>query len=209
MRKLVSKVKKVAAYQNAKSTVKGLLQREVVKLNVGCGTDYKEGWINIDNNSDHNIQRLDLNWDMRNPLPFPEESVDFIFNEHFFEHLPVDDGVKTMQELRRVLKPGGVMRIAMPNLESVVNSYMNVPLDEDPVIKEFGLNFIKTRAEWMNISFRWWGHMWLYDWEELDRRLRQAGFTRFKRQKLRKSKYRELANLEVRNGSTLIVEATK
>lgn len=178
-----------------------------IKLNIGCGTDYKKGWINIDNNSDNNIEKLDLNWDMRRPLPFENGSVDFIFNEHFFEHLPVSDGVKVMHDLKRVLKLGGVLRIAMPDLEMVVNSYLNVPLGKDPVIKEFKMGYIQTRAEWMNMSFRWWGHEWLYDWEELERRLREAGFTKIKRAKLHKSKYKELNNLEIRDGSYLIAEA--
>lgn len=193
--------------QNPEDLIKKV--KGLVKLNVGCGTDYKKGWINIDNNSDENIDKLDLNWDMRNPLPFPDGSVDYIFNEHFFEHLAPEDGVKVMGDLRRVLKPGGVLRIAMPDLEGVVNTYLHVPLSEDPVIKEFNIDFVKTRAEWMNMSMRWWGHMWLYDWEELERRLGEAGFTTVKRQKLRKSKHKELVDLEIRDGSLLIVEAIK
>lgn len=177
-------------------------------LNVGCGTDYKKGWINIDNNSDDNIEKLDLNWDLRNPLPFPDNSADFIFNEHFFEHLTVSEGQTAMRDLKRVLKPGGVMRIAMPDLEVVVNNYLHVPLDKDPVIKEFNID-AKTRAEWMNMSFRWWGHQWLYDWEELQRRLKEAGFTKMKRCKLRESKHKELRNLEIRDGSLLIAEVEK
>lgn len=189
-----------------KKLIKG---KKKIMLNVGCGTDYKKGWINIDNNSDNNIEQLDLNWDLRNPLPFADSSVDFVFNEHFIEHLTVDEAQVVIKDLMRVLKPGGVMRIAMPDLESVVNNYMNVPLDEDQVIKDYKLGFVKTRAEWMNMSFRWWGHMWLYDWEELKRRLHEAGYDDAKRCELRKSKYVELRNLEIRDGSLLIAEVTK
>jgi predicted SAM-dependent methyltransferase len=174
-----------------------------IKLNIGCGTDYKKGWINIDNNSDDNIEKLDLNWDLRNPLPFEDGSVDYIFNEHFFEHLTV------MVDLKRVLKDTGVLRIAMPDLEAVVDTYINVPLNKDPVIKEFKIDFIQTRAEWMNMSFRWWGHQWLYDWEELERRLKEAGFTKLNRCKLGKSKHVDLRGLETRNQSLLIAEASK
>lgn len=180
-----------------------------IMLNIGCGTDYKDGWINIDNNSDDNIEKLDLNWDLRNPLPFAENSVDFIFNEHFFEHLTVEEGQVVMKDLLRVLKPGGVIRIAMPDLEGVVHNYTSVPLDKDPVIKEFKFDFVQTRAEWMNMSFRWWGHKWLYDWEELQRRLKQAGYTKIKRCKLRTSAHAELQKLETRDGSLLIAEAVK
>ncbi len=194
-----------------KSQVKALLKvhKDSLKLNIGCGTDYKDGWVNIDNNSDNNITRIDLKWDLRKPLPIRDNSVDFIFNEHFFEHLTPEDGIAVMKDLRRVLKPGGVLRIAMPDLAGVVNNYLNVPLSKDKVIKEFDLGFIKTRAEWINMSFRWWGHMWLYDWEELERRLMESGFKKMKRCELRKSSYKELQNLEIRDGSLLIAEATK
>jgi len=193
----------------AKALVKKI--KGPIKLNVGCGTDYKKGWINIDNNTDENIEsdKLDLDWDMRNPLPFDDNSVDFIFNEHFFEHLTPDEARSAMTDLMRILKPGGVMRIAMPDLEDIVDHYLNVPLDKDPVIEKFKIDFVKTRAEWMNMSFRWWGHLWLYDWEELVRRLHEVGYDNVVRCKLRESKHPELRGLEIRDGSILIGEVTK
>lgn len=209
MRKVTEKAKKIVAYQTSKPVVRELLKREVIKLNVGCGTDYKEGWVNIDNNSDNNIKKLDLHWDLRNPLPFPEQSIDFIFNEHFMEHLTPEEARYVMPDLMRVLKPGGVMRVAMPDLGVIVNNYVHVPLDKDPTIQEFHMDSIKTRAEWINISFRSWGHKWLYDWEELERRFNELGLHNIKRCKLKKSEHKELNNLEIRNGSLLIAEITK
>src|SRR5262245_53012187 len=148
------------------------MRKRTVKLNVGCGTDYKKSWINIDNNSDNNIDKLDLNWDLRNPMPYKENSVDYIFNEHFIEHLTTDEAQAAIKDFMRVLKPGGVLRIAMPDLEEAVKIYNENSLKDQKFLKKFGLEFIKTRAELLNISMRWWGHMWLYDWEELDRRLK-------------------------------------
>lgn len=183
--------------------------KRTIKLNVGCGTDYKGGWLNIDNNSDENIEKLDLNWDLRNPLPYDDNSVDFIFNEHFFEHLTVEEAQKTIKDLMRVLKPGGVMRIAMPDLEWVIDNYLNLPIEKNPVLRKFGFEHVKTRAEWINMSFRWWGHEWLYDWEELERRLGEAGYKNTKRCKMHESTYPELRNLEIRSESFLIAEVTK
>lgn len=197
----------------AKKRARNLLEKnkDPIKLNVGCGTDYKKGWINIDNNSDQNIDKnkLDLNWDLRNPLPFDDNSVDFIFHEHFIEHLTVEEGQKIIKDLMRVLKPGGVMRIATPDLVSIVNKYQNISIEDDPVIKKYSLEFIKTRAERINNSFRNWGHKWMYDFEELERRLKEAGCRKIKKCELRKSRYRELSNLETREESRLIVEVTK
>lgn len=178
-------------------------------INVGCGTDYKKNWINIDNNSDNNIKKLDINWDLRNPLPFNEKTVDFIYHEHFIEHLTVDEGINTTRNLLRILKKGGVMRIATPDLEMIVEKYLKLPIEKDPTIKKYNMEFIKTPAERMNIGFRWWGHKWIYDWEELERRLKEAGAKKIKRCELRRSTHKELMNLETRDESTLIAEITK
>jgi predicted SAM-dependent methyltransferase len=196
---------------STKKIVKKLVKdhKASVKLNLGCGTDYKNGWINIDNNSDNNIDKMDLNWDLTQPLPFNDNSVDFIFHEHFIEHLTVEEGQASIKDCLRVLKKGGVLRMATPDLEVTVDKYINVPLDKDPAIKKFKLDFIKTRAERINIGFRWWGHKWIYDWEELSRRLQQAGCKNIKRVKLRQSTHAELKNLETRDESTLIAEVTK
>jgi len=52
------------------SKIKQLVKKpRPLMLNLGCGTDYKPGWVNIDNNSDNNIEKLDLNWDLRNRCP--------------------------------------------------------------------------------------------------------------------------------------------
>lgn len=178
-------------------------------LNIGCGTDYKKGWVNVDNNSDNNIEKLDLNWDLRNPLPFEDNTVDFIFNEHFFEHLEVEEARAAMKDLMRILKPGGVMRVAMPDLEWVVDNYLHLSIENDPMIKNRDMGFVKTRAERLNMSFSWWGHKWLYDWEELERRANEAGYTKVKRCKQSKSTHPELRNLEIRPESLLIAEITK
>ena len=203
MRELIGKHKE-------KSAIRSLLKKyKVVRLNVGCGTDYKEGWINVDNNSDNNIEKLDLNWDLRNPLPFPDGSVDFIFNEHFMEHLTPEEGVQANRDFMRVLKEGGVLRIAMPDLEEVIAVYQNKNWRKHTVLENHGLGFVKTRAELMNMGFRWWGHMWLYDWEEMQRRLKEAGCVNIKRVKHSTSDHKDLNGLETREESILIAEITK
>lgn len=183
--------------------------KRIIKLNIGCGTDYKKGWVNVDNNSDNNITKLDLNHDLRNPLPYKDGSVDFIFNEHFLEHLTVEEGQSAIKDMMRVLKPGGVLRIAMPDLEGAVLAYNDAGWKKKKFIKNHQLEFVQTRAEMLNMNFRWWGHQWLYDWEELDRRLRQAGFENFKKCKHGKSNHLDLVGLETRPESVLIVEVTK
>lgn len=179
-----------------------------IKLHLGCGNTYLEGWVNIDNNSDNNIKKLDLNWDLRNPLPYEDNSVDMIYNEHFLEHLTVEEALVSLKDFIRVLKPGGVMRIAIPDLADPIRLYNSDNWKEDPGVKKW-LSFVQTKGELINICFRWWGHKWLYDWEELERRLREAGAVNIKQCELRKSEHPELCDLETRNESTLIAEVTK
>lgn len=195
-----------------KSADEILSKNKIIKLHLGCGTQYKEGWINIDNNSDNNIQKLDLNWDLRNPLPFPDNTVDFIFHEHLLEHLTVDEGQNFIKDSMRVLKQGGVLRISMPDLEVSVKNYLNLnwKQDDGELLKKYGMDYIKTRAERLNMAFHFWGHKWLYDWEELERRLKEAGCTKIKRCEFEKSDYPQLCNLETRGkSSSLVAEVIK
>lgn len=80
-------------------------EKQKVNLNLGCGEVYLSGWINIDNRNDD--VKLDLRHDLSRGLPFDDNSVDFIFNEHFLEHLTPEQGVTLLKECYRVLKVGG------------------------------------------------------------------------------------------------------
>lgn len=76
------------------------------KLHLGCGNNYLEGWLN-----------LDLpNGDITKPLPWPNESIEALFLEHVIEHVPADAAFRFFEEALRVLEPGGVLRLAFPDL---------------------------------------------------------------------------------------------
>ncbi len=62
-----------------------------VKLHIACGRNYLDGWVNIDNNPK---AQADIHLDItKEGLPFPDGSVDYIFNEHFIEHLSYEEGL--------------------------------------------------------------------------------------------------------------------
>ncbi len=101
-------------------------------LNLGCGGNRPqiEPWINIDNL--HAIfpdpvnqverQQLDaeknyMNADLRNGLPFEDGEVDGILASHFLEHLDAQESLPFLKECKRVLKPGGVLRLSVPSPE--------------------------------------------------------------------------------------------
>ena len=78
------------------------------KLNLGCGGNILAGWENHD---------ADL--DISKPLPYEDNSIDFIFAEHVCEHLTTPDVVRFFMESYRVLKTGGTLRIAVPSASKI------------------------------------------------------------------------------------------
>ncbi|MEG4111291.1 methyltransferase domain-containing protein [Microcoleus sp. Pol12A6] len=177
------------------------------KLHIGCGQVKLVGWINIDEMLHPGI--TDLQLDITKGLPYDDDSCSLIHHEHFLEHLSAEAGLSFLKECYRLLKSGGVMRIAMPSLDQIIEKcYLGNWKDQD-WLKWPEYQFIKTRAEMLNISFRWWGHQWLYDREELHRRLQEAGFTIIRDVEWGNSDIPELRNLETRKDSLLICEAEK
>ncbi|MEH2045642.1 glycosyltransferase [Nostoc sp.] len=175
------------------------------KLNIGCGHIKFDNWINIDIDKDK--KAVDLVCNAAQKLPFDDDSCALIYNEHFLEHLTVEEAIFFLRECYRVLQPGGILRIAMPSLEYVVQKYNSEEWQNQEWLNWPEFKFIKTRAEMLNISFRWWGHQWLYDREELNRRLFETGYTNIKDVAWGLSEIPELRNRETRADSLLIYEA--
>src|SRR5215831_11977164 len=92
---------------------RNLLGQQHLRLNIGCGRKVKREWINIDL-SPH----ADITLDLREPLPLPENSCSFIYSEHFLEHLDYPLHAEIfLKECYRVLEPGGVISIGVPDTE--------------------------------------------------------------------------------------------
>lgn len=177
--------------------------RRDLKLHLGCGTVRLDGWINIDREA-----AADLHLDVRDALPFGEGAARLIYHEHLMEHLTIDEGRRCLRDWHRVLQGGGVLRIATPDLEYLVERYQGPWRDQAWLaLPEYA--FIETRAEMMNTAFRWWDHKYLYDREELERRMREAGFDSVRRCALGESTVPELGSLETRPDSRLILEGVK
>ena len=85
-----------------------------LKLHLGCGDDYLEGMINVDGN----INRKKELWlDLRNRLPFSDQSADLIYCSHTLDHLFPYDAVALLKERQRVIAAAGVVRLAVPSTE--------------------------------------------------------------------------------------------
>lgn len=108
-----------AIYRNFRAD--GAVRRSPVRLHLGPGQKaYLPGWINIDANMF--TGKCEIWLDLRNPLPFPEDSVDAIYSHHMIEHLP--DVESHFRDIIRVLKPGGVYRVAGPNGDMAIAKFM-------------------------------------------------------------------------------------
>jgi predicted SAM-dependent methyltransferase len=175
------------------------------RLHLACGKVALPGWINIDQVMHDTV---DILWDLRRPLPVADGCAEFVFHEHFLEHLTVQDGLALLRECRRLLMPGGVLRVAMPDLTECVRQYW----EDDwrrPWMQKYGYEWIQTRAECLNIAFRDWQHQWLYDREELHRRLTEVGFAELRDCRRLESSVPGLCNLETRDESLLVCEAVR
>jgi SAM-dependent methyltransferase len=90
---------------------------EVRKLHVGCGRNVLKDWLNADVRCLHpDVVYLDAT----RIFPLPNDSFSYVFSEHLIDHLDYPTAVRMLQECYRVLKPGGRIRIATPNLLQVV-----------------------------------------------------------------------------------------
>lgn len=87
------------------------------KLNLGCGTDIREGWVNLDSANIpgvdvvHNIQLL--------PLPFGNNAFDEVLCNDILEHI---DYPPVLKDIHRILAPGGVVHIRVPHFTSKNNA---------------------------------------------------------------------------------------
>ena len=92
-------------------------------LNIGCGRRYHDDWVNIDlETSDPCVIRHDVN----NGIPFEEGRFAAVYHSHILEHLEPADGRKLIHECYRVLKPGGILRIVVPDLECIARLYLEM-----------------------------------------------------------------------------------
>ncbi len=95
-------------------------------LNLGCGQRFHPSWTNLDlQPADPSIRR----WNVTQRLPFDDASFAAVYHSHLLEHLPREQALPFMRECRRVLKPGGTIRLAVPNLEAIARLYLHT-LDE-------------------------------------------------------------------------------
>jgi predicted SAM-dependent methyltransferase len=219
------KLAKVRQLATRASRVRDYCARHsVVKLNIGCGPAVKRGWLNID--IDPRLEGA-IYMDATQPLGLRDGSVDFAYSEHMIEHVGLDDAIAMLRELHRVLRPGGMLRIATPELDKIVQ-LKNGKLDarQENYVRlsnmQFGSAFERSWPQnacyAINRTFREWGHKFIYDRSTLAWVLSHTGFSDVRFCEIGQSGIAEFRNLETHGSysgeefnqfETMIAEATR
>ena len=147
-------------------------------LQIGAGRKHIEGWLSTDlTPGDQDTIFLDAT----EPFPFPDDCLDFVFGEHLIEHVSWWDGQRVLAECRRVLRPGGVLRLATPDAARLIDLYRGEAGAEGEHYlqwhhKRFTPLMRTHPLVVLNHNVRAWGHVFLYDSELLSAALGDAGF---------------------------------
>lgn len=178
---------------------------DIKRLNWGCGGVGEPGWINTDAKDGPGI---DFTADILEGLPLEDNSMDYVVSIHALPEISYDTQVPVLAELRRVLRPGGTLRLALPDLEKIVAAYQRGDRDffliPDEDMQSLGGKLVAHLV--------WYGYSrTLFVSDFIEELLRKAGFS-----EVRHLAYMETASahpgiveLDNRENESLFVEATK
>lgn len=176
------------------------------RANIGCGSSVTPGWYNFDNSwsvrlAGHPLlvrllaklgllggEQLEfiavasakgIRWaDSVRRIPLPDGSLDVVYTCHMLEHLDRDDVRSFLSEVLRVLEPGGVLRVAVPDLRMMAESYLAGGA-ADTFVQSLLLAPPRAKTLPQIIRFLVTGnrsHQWMYDGASLAKLLAEAGF---------------------------------
>jgi len=193
------------------------------KLNLGCGLQFGPSWINIDGSFNavlanypslanflEKIRIVDPKWrkwpqgimwhDIIRKLPFKNDTIDAIYGSHILEHFCREDAIRILVDIKRVLRPGGILRLIVPDTEELISNYLKnkTALNNKKEEREIGgykiidrgadelmikscLGKDKENRPWTLIGFwrmltDYLPHKWMYDRESLKGLLSDLGF---------------------------------
>lgn len=174
------------------------------RLNWGCGQHIAPGWINSDVKEEPEV---DLVADIRDGLPLETGSIDYAVSVHALPEFSYPELVPVLEELRRVLKPGGTLRLALPDLRRGIDAYLRgdeayFKVDDEEV-RSLGGRFI--------VQMLWYGYSRsLFTTDFALELLGRAGFKGMREcaYQVTASGIPEIVELDNREDESLFVEAT-
>jgi predicted SAM-dependent methyltransferase len=133
-----------------------------VKLHLGCGNKEIEGYINVDCRF---LPSVDVVDNVRFLRSFKKNSVDVIYACHVLEHFSRWDYRQVLQRWHEILKPGGILRIAVPDFEKLVQHYLKTKnLRDISGLLYGGQDYPENN------------HFWCWDYSEMQKDLEETGF---------------------------------
>lgn len=226
----------------------GAVER-IRKVQLGCGLNTPAGWIHVDGSWNARFAKypllrgvlgrmrvvpaslLEIPWsrdilihDVRKPLPFEDASLDAVYASHLLEHLYLDEAQRLLRECLRVLAPGGVLRVVVPDLRTIVADYVERIATSGREEAGDRLNqrllLRSPRAPAGNAVYRIYSglkefhsHKWMYDADSLQAHFRDAGFKEVTEMQFHQSRIAGIEAVEhadrVLNGEGICVEGVK
>jgi predicted SAM-dependent methyltransferase len=199
-----------------------------LKLNIGCGTSGIAGWCNIDNSPTVLLSRIPLGrWLFGTPawppdvrridavhgIPFADSTVSYIYSSHMLQGLIYEDSLLLIKESFRVLRPGGVLRIAVPDLARMIEDYLS---DNDVLASHKLMRRLSFKSSAMRDLLRkrrgyQQSYRQLFDRRSLMHLFNEGGFQNPEVCEFRESRIPEIDAIELqqRRKESLYVEASK
>ena len=173
-----------------------------IKLEFGAGENRGIcGWTYVDVNDN-----CDLTLDLKQSLPFPDNSVAMIYSSHLLEHFNYKNLLSFLKECLRILKPGGIFSAAVPNAKIYLDAYQT-PEGFDPGIfcrHEPAFNY-NSKIDYVNyMAYMDGHHKYMFDEENVLIILKKCGFIN-----VRLREFDEMTDLEVRRFQTIYVNGKK
>jgi len=209
------------------------LSETIKRVNLGCGLVTPSNWINVDYSIGARLTRLPflkpflkkyrvfgINWsdgvlihNLLKPLPWPDNSIDVAYSSHTLEHMTPEEGVRLLQECYRTLKPNGIIRIVVPDLEVIVKDYVAGELSSLEFIDNLGMSSKQpgdTAIKKLLTPYFRFPHRCMYDLPSLMDAMRRVGFTAHERASM-DSDIPGIADVELENRTdrAVIVEGRK
>jgi SAM-dependent methyltransferase len=175
-----------------------------LRLNWGCGTWVEPGWVNADLKEGDGV----VSCDILDGLPFESESFDYVVSIHALPEIAYPDLLPALRELRRVLKPAGVLRLGLPDLEKIFNAYRR----HDNSYFEIPDSEMQSVGGKLAVQLVWYGYsrtIFVRDFvEEL---LLKADFSHVEHVGYRETRslHPDIVSLDNRERESLFVEAVK
>lgn len=166
------------------SPIRAYLQSHPVrKLQIGSGATILEGWLCTDYEP---VSARVVYLDATRKFPFHNDTFDYVYSEHMIEHVPYLDGLAMLRECHRVMKDGGVIRVATPDLAVLLGLRTKEPGDLqrryiDWICERYVPHGVHGSVHVINNAFRSWGHQFLYDGDVLQVAMEEAGFRKLRR----------------------------